>query len=46
MKEFFIGTDVGSTTVKIVCLDEEKNIVYSIYIIIRRSYLKNPFKQT
>lgn len=24
MKEFFIGTDVGSTTVKIVCLDEEK----------------------
>lgn len=31
MKEFFIGTDVGSTTVKIVCLDEEKNIVYSIY---------------
>ena len=27
MKEFFIGTDVGSTTVKIVCLDEKKNIV-------------------
>ena len=31
MRNFFIGTDVGSTTVKIVCLDEEKNIVYSIY---------------
>lgn len=31
MREFFIGTDVGSTTVKIVCLDENNNIIYSIY---------------
>lgn len=31
MREFLIGTDVGSTTIKIVCLDENLNIVYSIY---------------
>ena len=31
MKELFIGTDVGSTTVKIICLDEEDNVIYSVY---------------
>ena len=31
MKNFLVGTDVGSTTIKIVCLDENSNIVYSIY---------------
>ena len=31
MKKLFLGTDVGSTTVKIVCLDEEDNILYSVY---------------
>lgn len=31
MKKLFLGTDVGSTTVKIVCLDEENNILYSVY---------------
>ena len=31
MKELFIGTDVGSTTVKIICLDEENNVIYSVY---------------
>ena len=31
MREFYIGIDVGSTTVKIVCLDEKDNIIYSIY---------------
>lgn len=31
MKNFLVGTDVGSTTIKIVCLDEKLNIVYSIY---------------
>ena len=31
MKKLFVGTDVGSTTVKIVCLDEENNVVYSVY---------------
>ena len=28
MKKFFVGTDVGSTTVKIVCLDEENNNLF------------------
>lgn len=31
MKKLFLGTDVGSTTVKIVCLDEENNVLYSVY---------------
>lgn len=31
MREFHIGTDVGSTTIKIICLDENDNNVYSIY---------------
>lgn len=31
MKYFLVGVDVGSTTIKIVCLDEKNNIVYSIY---------------
>lgn len=31
MKKFLVGIDVGSTTVKIVCLDDKFNIVYSIY---------------
>ena len=31
MREFHIGMDVGSTTIKIVCLDEKDNIIYSIY---------------
>lgn len=31
MRKFLVGIDVGSTTVKIVCLDENKNIVYSVY---------------
>lgn len=31
MKKLFLGTDVGSTTVKIVCLDEDNNIIYSVY---------------
>ncbi|WP_300360790.1 2-hydroxyacyl-CoA dehydratase [Fusobacterium sp.] len=31
MKKLFLGTDIGSTTVKIVCLDEENNILYSVY---------------
>lgn len=31
MKKLFLGTDVGSTTVKIVCLDEDNNVIYSAY---------------
>ena len=31
MKKLFVGTDVGSTTVKIVCLDEADNVIYSVY---------------
>lgn len=31
MKKFYVGIDVGSTTIKIVCLDEENSIIYSIY---------------
>lgn len=31
MKKLFLGTDVGSTTVKIVCLDEDNNVIYSVY---------------
>ncbi len=31
MKKLFVGTDVGSTTVKIVCLDEKNSIIYSVY---------------
>lgn len=31
MKKLFLGTDVGSTTVKIVCLDEENDVLYSVY---------------
>ncbi len=31
MREFHIGMDVGSTTIKIVCLGEKDNIIYSIY---------------
>ena len=31
MKKLFVGTDVGSTTVKIVCLDEADKVIYSVY---------------
>lgn len=31
MKKFYVGIDVGSTTIKIVCLNEENSIIYSIY---------------
>ena len=32
MKNFFrLGIDIGSTTVKIACLDKENNIVFSDY---------------
>ena len=31
MKKLFLGTDVGSTTVKIVSFDEENNVLYSVY---------------
>lgn len=31
MKRLFVGTDVGSTTVKIVCLDDADNVIYSVY---------------
>ncbi|WP_429191232.1 acyl-CoA dehydratase activase-related protein [Fusobacterium sp. PH5-44] len=31
MNKFYVGVDVGSTTIKIVCLDEKKNTVYSLY---------------
>jgi len=31
MNKFYVGIDVGSTTIKIVCLDKENNIVYSLY---------------
>ena len=31
MKKFYVGIDVGSTTIKIVCLNEDNLIIYSIY---------------
>ena len=31
MKKFYVGIDVGSTTIKIVCLNEKNSIIYSIY---------------
>ena len=31
MKKFYVGIDVGSTTIKIVCLNKENSIIYSIY---------------
>lgn len=31
MKKFYVGIDVGSTTIKIVCLNEDNSIIYSIY---------------
>lgn len=31
MNKFYIGVDVGSTTIKIVCLDDKKNTIYSLY---------------
>ena len=31
MKKFYVGIDLGSTTIKIVCLNEKNSIIYSIY---------------
>jgi predicted CoA-substrate-specific enzyme activase len=31
MVKFYIGVDVGSTTIKVVCLDENNKSVYSLY---------------
>ncbi len=31
MKKLFLGIDLGSTTIKIVCINSKKEILYSIY---------------
>jgi len=31
MKKLFLGIDLGSTTIKIICINSKKEILYSIY---------------